>query len=320
MHGMRMLALLTVSLFASLTTPAPGAQDATNVLYIISDDHHWADYSFMKHPHIQTPHLDKFASQSAVFTRGYVPNSLCRPSLATMITGKYTHQHGVLGNDPAPVPGVGKNMRNPQYAALRNGIIKNFASNTLLSNVLKDKGYLTLQTGKWWEGDPKDHGFTDAMTHGDITRGGRHGDEGLKISRQGIDPIKEFLDKSAKEKKPFFIWHAPFLPHTPHNPPDRLLNKYKDKTDSIHVAKYWAMVDWFDETCGQLLDELDKRGLAENTIEVYVVAGDLRHGQRLDPAGEQRGLRAAQQAQPVRRRPAHADHDPLAGQGDAGAR
>ena len=60
------------------------------------------------------------------------------------------------------------------------------------------------------------------------------------------------------------------MPHTPHNPPERLLDKYKDKTPSPHVAKYWAMVEWFDETCGQLLDHLETEKLAENTIVVYV--------------------------------------------------
>ncbi|MEX2214366.1 MAG: sulfatase [Phycisphaeraceae bacterium] len=270
---MRKFATLIVALLSSLA-PAARAADRSaappNVVFLISDDHHWADYAFMGHAQIKTPHLDKFASQSALFTRGYVPNSLCRPSLATMITGLYTHTHGVLGNDPAPPAGAGKNMRNEKYAALREGIIKQFEKNTSLAKTLADKGYLSLQTGKWWEGDPKRHGFTDAMTHGDITRGGRHGDVGLTVGRQTMQPIYDFLDKSAKEKKPFFLWYAPFLPHDPHNPPQRLLAEYKDKTDSIHVARYWAMVEWFDETCGDLLSQLDKRGLSENTIVIYV--------------------------------------------------
>ena len=60
------------------------------------------------------------------------------------------------------------------------------------------------------------------------------------------------------------------LPHQPHNPPERLLAKYKDKTDSLFVAKYWANCEWWDETCGELLAYLDKQGLADNTLVVYV--------------------------------------------------
>jgi uncharacterized sulfatase len=60
------------------------------------------------------------------------------------------------------------------------------------------------------------------------------------------------------------------MPHTPHDPPKRILDKYLDKTPSKHVARYWAMIEWFDETCGALLDRLDKQGVAENTIVVYM--------------------------------------------------
>jgi uncharacterized sulfatase len=108
------------------------------------------------------------------------------------------------------------------------------------------------------------------MTHGDPKRGGRHGDVGLTIGRQGLGPIEQFLEFTQKEQKPFFLWYAPFLPHRPHNPPARLLEKYQDQTDSLPIAKYWAMCEWFDETCGQLLDLLAAHGVAENTMVLYV--------------------------------------------------
>lgn len=107
------------------------------------------------------------------------------------------------------------------------------------------------------------------MTHGDPDRGGRHGDEGLKIGRNGMKRIFDFIDRAGDQ--PFFVWYAPFMPHTPHTPPDRLLDKYKTKTDSIEMARYWAMCEWFDETCGELLGYLDHRGLANNTLVVFLV-------------------------------------------------
>jgi arylsulfatase A-like enzyme len=70
---------------------------------IISDDHAWTDYSFMGHPQIRTPNLDRLAAQSLTFRRGYVPSSLCSPSLASILTGLYPHQHRVTSNDP-PLP------------------------------------------------------------------------------------------------------------------------------------------------------------------------------------------------------------------------
>ena len=137
-----------------------------------------------------------------------------------------------------------------------------------LPRILKEKGYVSHQSGKWWQGHYSRGGFTHGMTHGDPTRGGRHGDVGLKIGREGMEPIFDFI-KDAGDK-PFFIWYAPFLPHTPHNPPKRLFDKYAAKVDSPHIARYYAMVEWFDETVGELVNHIDQKGLGEDTIFIYV--------------------------------------------------
>lgn len=246
----RLLVLLSFAVMAHPATAAP-----PNIVMIISDDQAWTDYGLMGHPEIRTPRLDRLAKQSAVFPRGYVPSSLCRPSLATLITGLYPHQHKITGNDPPK-------------GTDRSAMLKHIQSVPTLPRLLAERGYVSLQTGKWWEGNPSLGGFTAGMTHGDPTRGGRHGDVGLQIGRQGMQPISDFLDQ--RGEKPFFIWYAPFLPHDPHTPPERLLEKYAAPGKSVHIARYQAMCEWFDETCGQLLDELDQRGLSENTLVVYV--------------------------------------------------
>ena len=79
---------------------AVAAEKLPNIVLILSDDQAWTDYGFMGHPVIETPNLDQLARESALFTRGYVPSSLCRPSLATLATGLYPHEHGITGNDP----------------------------------------------------------------------------------------------------------------------------------------------------------------------------------------------------------------------------
>lgn len=259
-----LLTLLTMLAAAAAAHAAP-----PNVLMIISDDQAWNDYGFMGHDTIRTPHLDKLASESAVFPRGYVPDSLCRPSLATMITGLYPHQHGIPGNDPRfdrqPRTAL---QKQPEYLRLNAELIARIDHTPTLPRLLGTEGYLSLQTGKWWEGNYARGGFTHGMTHGDPERGGRHGDAGLTIGREGLQPVSDFLDEAGDQ--PWFIWYAPFLPHSPHNPPQRLLDKYTEDGESIHVARYQAMCEWFDETCGELLGMLDERGLAENTLVVYV--------------------------------------------------
>ena len=227
-----------------------------NVVLIISDDQHWGDYGFMGHKVVQTPHIDRLAEQSLVFTRGYVPTSLCRPSLATMVTGLYPHQHRVVGNDPK-----GGNGNKPG----REAMIRGFEKHPSVPKLLAGKGYVSHQSGKWWEGHYSRGGFTHGMT-----QGSRHGDDGLTIGRKGMKPLLDFVDQAVKDRKPFFVWYAPFLPHTPHNPPRRLLDKYKDKTDSVFIARYWAMCEWFDETVGQLTKFLDDRKLAADTLVLYV--------------------------------------------------
>jgi uncharacterized sulfatase len=246
-----------------------------NIVLIISDDHGWTDYGFMGHPHVQTPHIDRLAKESLTFTRGYVPDSLCRPSVATIVTGLYPHQHGIVGNDPPPPEDLadapkGKQRRDPRYLARQIEYIKHIDRVPTLAKLLQKPGYLSHQSGKWWEGHFRHGGFTHGMTHGDRTRGGRHGDEGLEIGRQGMQPVFDFIDLATDEGKPFFVCYAPMMPHTPHTSPERLLKKYRDQTPHLPVAKYWAMIEWFDETVGQLLGRLDEKGLADDTIVVYV--------------------------------------------------
>jgi arylsulfatase A-like enzyme len=250
---------------------AKNQQTLPNIVLIISDDQAWGDYGFMGHKAIETPNLDKLASESQVYTRGYVSEPLCGPSLASMVTGLYAHQHGYTSNDP-PVVGedTGWNPKGwpKKRRKLREQMISNVDPHPTIPEKLKKLDYLSLQTGKWWLGNYRRGGFTHGMTHGDMDRGGRHGDEGLDIGRETMEPIYDFIDN--RENHPFFIWYAPFLPHRPHNPPDRLLNKYRKETDSLPIAKYWANCEWFDETCGTFLDHIDKKGIADNTMVLYV--------------------------------------------------
>jgi len=214
---------------AELTAQTP------NIVFILSDDQSWTDYSFMGDKNIETPRIDQFAKESLAFTRSYVPTPLCSPSLATIITGLYPKDHGILGNDKVfeRIKGDRATSRIHRAAAY-TPIISAFEKQTTLPDLLKEKGYISFQTG--------------------------------------------------------FLWYAPFLPHRPHNPPQRLFEKYQKKTDSEHLAKYWAMCEWFDETCGQLFDLIEEKGLTENTLFVYVCdngwaqdptkSGYLKHSKR----------------------------------------
>ena len=255
-------------LLALLFAAAPSVRAApTNVVMIISDDHAWTDYGFMGHAGIKTPHLDRLAGQSLAFRHGYVPSSLCCPSLATIVTGLYPHQHRITSNDPPKPEGMkpAEFQKSAAFLAGRETMNRFMEEVPTLPRLLRDQGYLCLQTGKWWQGDFKRGGFTHGMT-----RGGRHGDDGLKIGRESMDPIPSFIAEAKAAGKPFLVWYAPMMPHDPHTPPERFLARHRDTAPSLHVARYRAMVEWFDETCGDLLKIVDDAGVAENTIVVYV--------------------------------------------------
>jgi uncharacterized sulfatase len=267
--------LLVAALLAHGICLGAATAERPNIVFIISDDHAWTDYGFMGHPQIETPHLDRLAHQGALFERGYVPTALCRPALATLANGLYAHQHRIVGNDPTLLPGMSgaakQRQEPPEYKRLREQLISRIDQHPTVAKLLGEQGYLSHQSGKWWEGSYRRGGFTHGMTRGFPETGGRHGDDGLTIGRRGMKPIFDFIDHAVAEKKPFFVWYAPFMPHTPHTPPERLFAKYKAKgVASDFVARYYAMVEWFDETCGQLLDRLEEKGLTRNTLVVYV--------------------------------------------------
>jgi uncharacterized sulfatase len=252
---MKKLFCAAFALFLSVAGPVVGAESPKpNVILIISDDHGFQDYGFMGHEIVKTPHLDRMAAESLLYTRGYVM-PVCSPSLASLLTGKMPSAHGITGNDLSG--------KRSERGALAKRL---FANSLMLPKAVTEAGYLTFQTGKIWNGTYKDFGFTHGMT----ATAGRHGDAGLKIGREGMQPIYDFIEIAKTENKPFFIWHAPFLPHDPHNPSAERLAKYKGKGPTPAAEKYYAMVDWLDETTGEMDAYLEKNGLKENTVILYL--------------------------------------------------
>ncbi len=252
--------ILLLSLVSAVLSPAARCE-RPNIVLIIGDDQAWSDYGFMGHAEIHTPNLDALAERSIVFERGYVVSPLCRPSLATILTGLSPSAHRITGNDVD-----GYNRR----AELDLPVRERFHQLPSVVRSLTDIGYRTFQSGKWWEGSWQDGGFTHGMTHGDPTQGGRHGDVGLQIGRGTMQPVLSFIDDAVTAQEPFFVWYAPMMPHTPHNPPPRLLRKYQQADRADDVAAYYACCEWFDETCGNLFSHLEERNVLQDTVVIFI--------------------------------------------------
>lgn len=260
----RLLGMLLLSLLvSSVMTRQLIADSPPNVLFLLSDDQAWDDYGFMGNEIVQTPNLDRLAKQSLVFEKGYVVAPLCRPSLASIISGLHPHQHGVVGNDVSPL------RRQARHDEDRP-VVENFHRNPSMIRFLAERGYRSFQSGKWWEGSWEDAGFTDGMTHGNPLKGGRCGDDGLKIGRETLKPVQDFMRDSVESDVPFFVWYAPCLPHTPHRPPEEFVKRYRDHGLNKDTMNYYAMCEWYDSTCGELVQTLDDLAIRDNTLIVSV--------------------------------------------------
>jgi len=255
---------------------------------IISDDQTYRDFGFMGNKKVHTPHLDKLAEQSAFFPNGYVPTSVCSPSLATILTGLYPHQHGIHYNHPPPGNSAFNRMKSRSvYERTRSRSFYLTRSIDTLPRWLANKGYQSLQTGKFWEGHYRNAGFTNGMTlflpvprqrfggnrklaSGQLAAHG-NGDFGLKIGRETMQPIYDFIDAHA-DRKPFFIWYAPYLPHQPHDSPQKYFDLYQNNPKvPEHYIPYYAAISQFDDTVGELVNYVEGKGLTGNTLFVFVV-------------------------------------------------
>ena len=155
---MKPVRLLLTVLIIALSSIALGADGdrPPNIVLLIGDDQAWGDYGFMGHPDIRTPNLDQLAQEGQMFGHGYVPTALCRPSLASLMTGLYPHQHGLTGNKVG-----GKDHELQQQG--EQALAREFVQLPRLAALLGEAGYSSFQGGKWWEGEYSDGGFSHGV-------------------------------------------------------------------------------------------------------------------------------------------------------------
>ncbi len=295
----RVLVGLAVASFLASCPKSLLADQPPNIVYIISDDQSWTDFGFMGNPRVHTPHLDKLAKKSARFVNGYVPSSVCRPSLATLLTGLYPHQHGIhFNHGPPGNAGYNQMKSRQQYEATRQHEFELIRKQKSLPEVLRrELGYRSLQTGKFWEGHWRNGGFTEGMTtfepppshqkFGGIRKladgqsvAHGNGDSGLQIGRVTMAPIFRFIDNCLDAGDPWMVWYAPYLPHQPHDSPKRFYELASNKSGvQEHELPYFASIAQFDDTVGQIVGFIETKGLSDNTIFVFVSDNGWRPSQ-----------------------------------------
>lgn len=287
---MRLLLFLT--LLGSL--PAAERPAKPNVVLILTDDLGWQDvkcYDIDEPSPMETPHLDALAKKGIKFWQAYAPSPTCAPSRCAIMSGNHPARaqktHVVGGNPPAPYHLTAHAMMPPWYSGRMP------AGEMTLAKALRRDGYTTGHVGKWHMAinhrafpQPEDQGFDWTRSHLGVTSRMKpdrlsgfataEKDDPFRLDQNGI-PFDQtnhdaltFLRE--KKDKPFFLYYATWLVHTPiHTRSKSLYQKYCAKLgvtpDQSH-AKTWskegqanpwycAMVEQLDYYLGQIFHYLE---------------------------------------------------------------
>lgn len=294
--------LLVVGAMVMLPSAAWGQSSKVpeNVIFIISDDHRYDFMDFHEDApdFLETPSLDRMAREGVHLKNAFVTTSLCSPSRASILTGQYAHNHGVVDNG-TPVPDT----------------------TTFFPESVQQEGYETGFIGKWHMGhenaEPRPGfdrwvSFPGQGVYEDPT----FNVDGEEVPREGYmtDLLTEYaldwLKKKNDGDKPFFLYLSHKAVHAEFEPADRHEGRYADvdpptppsmaNTESNYQGKpdwvkaqraSWHGVDYMyhgqmnydafyrsyaetlmalDESIGRVLDYLEESGMAENTLVLYM--------------------------------------------------
>lgn len=238
------------------------AQNKPNVVLILADDQGWGDLSLHGNPSLETPQLDKLAKSGMEFTNFYV-SPLCAPSRASILTGRYHLNTGVL--------------------SVSKGLEVMDTDETTLAELFKANGYQTGIFGKWHNGQhypnrPNDQGFDEFLGFcaghwsNYFNTQLEHNNKMVKtngyITDVLTDAALQFI--SDNKDKPFFCYIPFNAPHSPHQVPDKYFDKYKAKGLDNELSCIYGMVENMDDNVGRILRYLKEQNLDENTIVIFL--------------------------------------------------
>ncbi len=256
-----------------------------NVVFILTDDQGWADAKFAGHPYVQTPNLDRLASQGTWFKQFYVAATVCSPSRCGFMTSHYPARHAIHGHFADHALNEARSMPDwldPQTVTV--------------TKLLRDAGYATGHFGKWHLGGgdgaptPDAYGIDDvrAMVCRDPAWTEPATTFWAKSSTVIVDEAIRFI--KGNQDRPFYANVWTLLPHAPLNPTPEQLKPYeslapraddpafgrwmqqylgeaKDLKSQMQV--FCASLTDLDTQIGRLLQTLDELDLADNTIVFF---------------------------------------------------
>ncbi len=230
-----------------------------NVIVILADDLGYGDLGCHGNTLVQTPSIDRLASQSARLDRFHV-TPVCATTRASLLTGRSFSETGVWGVHLAR-----------DYMRL---------DETTLGQVFQQAGYATGFMGKWHNGKhepwlPWNRGFQQSWVaslyvheNNMVSHNGRAekwiGWTTDRLADKAVDFIQE------NKSRPFFLYLAFLAPHEPWIAPAEMVSRYQQRGLSKALSTVFAMIEQMDTATGKVLDAVDQNGLAENTIVVFM--------------------------------------------------
>lgn len=262
-----------------------------NVVFILPDEWRGQALGCMGNPDVQTPHLDRLASEGILMRNTLANTPVCCPARAVMLTGTYASRNGMVAND-----------------------LRLDESKITLGDLFSQAGYRTGYVGKWHlDGGPREPGF---VPPGRRRHGFQHWaanecnhnyfynwyfrDENVPIVTEQYEPefwtqlAVEFLYES--QNQPFFLMLALGAPHDPYIAPQKYLDRYDPQKLTMEpnwvegvrgagreqVAGYYAAMTAIDDQVGLLMRTLRELGLDDNTIVFF----SSDHGNMLGSQGK----------------------------------
>nr|WP_168564586.1 sulfatase-like hydrolase/transferase [Crateriforma spongiae] len=268
-----------------------------NIVVVLADDMGWGDSATYGHELIQTPNLDRLASQGVKFTQCYSACGVCSPSRSAILTGRTPYRNGVY-----------RHLSGNHEAHLRS-------SEVTYPKLLKAVGYETCHVGKWHLNSrpqfntaeypqPGDHGYDYWMathnnadpSHKNPNNFVRNGDpvgemqgfSSLLVVQEAAHWLKEIREKA----KPFAlsVWF-----HEPHSP-IATAPQFSDLYQGHENSTYMGNITQLDAALGKLMIALEEEGVAKDTLVIFSsdngpvaafggTTGGLRGGKRSDHEG-----------------------------------
>jgi arylsulfatase A len=237
-----------------------------NILFILADDMGYGDFGCFNYGASQTPALDHLIHEGVSLTQHYSAAPVCAPARASLLTGRYPHRTGAIDT---------LEMRGLDRLALRERTV---------ADCLRAAGYATGLVGKWHNGaldaryHPNRRGFDEFVgfsggwspyvdwhldTNGHLSKS-----DGRYLTDVFTDEAVRFIGRHARE--PFALMLTYSAPHFPFQALEHDMAPFRDTgAFTTAVANIYGMIRCMDRGIAQVLDELERQGIAENTLVLF---------------------------------------------------